>query len=102
MPEPYTFAAVAKPQDVTDLLRNNKASKARVAAVGQEDPAKRFNVWYVPTQHSKNWQFKEIPFDKTGNTDTDDVTTTLNKSDLAAVAFLGQAPGPGYFVWWLE
>ena len=33
----YVFAAVATAADVTNLLNNKKASKARVAAVGQED-----------------------------------------------------------------
>jgi hypothetical protein len=40
----YVFAAVATAADVTNLLNNKKASKARVAAVGQEDAAKRFNA----------------------------------------------------------
>jgi hypothetical protein len=104
MTDNYTFTAVASPGDVTSLLTSQKASKARVAGVGQEDPAKRFNVWYVPTDHQRNWHFMEIEFDKNSDKDTDAVTTEINKSDLAAVTFLGQflGQGPKYYVWWRD
>lgn len=100
MADNYTFAAVASPADVTNLLKDKKASKARVAAVGQENQPKRFNVWYVPTHHNQNWHFKEISFDLNSDNDTKAVTAELNRSDLAAVTFFGQEKK--YYVWWLD
>jgi hypothetical protein len=96
----YTFAAVNAAADVTTLLNSKKASKARVAAVGQENAGKQFNVWYVPSNHNQNWHFKEIQFDGSTDTDTQAVTTELNQSDLAAVTFFGQTKK--YYVWWLK
>lgn len=96
----YAFAAVATTADVTNLLNNKKANKARVAAVGQEDAAKRFNVWYVKSSDHHDWNFSEVPFDKNTATDTDAVTAVLDKSDIAAVAFFGQAQR--YYIWWLS
>jgi hypothetical protein len=96
----YTFQAVNAAADVTNLLNTKKASKARVAAVGQENPGKQFNVWYVPSSHNQNWHFKEVQFDVNTDTDTDTVSTELNQSDLAAVTFFGQTKK--YYVWWLK
>lgn len=96
----YTFAAVNAAADVTNLLNSTKASKARVAAVGQETEGKQFNVWYVPSSHHQNWHFKEIQFDVSTDTDTQAVTAELNQSDLAAVTFFGQTKK--YYVWWLN
>jgi|tagenome__1003787_1003787.scaffolds.fasta_scaffold19301684_1 adenosine deaminase len=97
----YKFQAVKTAMDVTNLLKNKRANKAKVAAVGQEpDENKKFNVWYEESHHNQNWQFAEIDFDPTSDTDTDKVTSVLNGSDLAAVTFFGQTRK--YYVWWLS
>jgi len=100
MPDNYTFAAVASPGDVTHLLKDKRARKARVAAVGQENQHKRFNVLDVPSHDHKDWPFKEGPFYLNSDDDTKAVTKELNKSDLAAVTFFGQEKK--YYVWWLD
>jgi hypothetical protein len=100
MPDTYTFAAVASAVEVTNLLTNNKASKARVAAVGKENPDKQFNVWYVPSNHNHQWHFKEIQFDLNADTDTKAVTAEIDQSEFAAVTFFGQTNS--FYVWWLK
>ena len=62
--------------------------------------AKRFNVWYVKSSDHHDWNFSEVPFDKNTATDTDAVTAVLDKSDIAAVTFFGQAQR--YYIWWLS
>ncbi|MCD2191843.1 hypothetical protein LQ327_00360 [Actinomycetospora endophytica] len=95
----YHFAAVATAAEVTTLLMNNKASKARVAAVGK-DAGKFFNVWYIPTDHDHHWHFTAVQFDPNTDTDTKSVTDELDDSDFAAVTFFGQ--DNKYYVWSLK
>jgi hypothetical protein len=96
----YTFVAVKTAADVTDVLNNNKASKARVAAVGQDDTNAKFNVWYE-TGGNHTWTLTPIDFKPPpDDTDTDMVRTTLDGTDIAAVTFYGQ--DKKYYVWWLK
>ena len=63
----YTFVAVKTAADVTNVLNLNNASKARVAAVGQDSDDAQFNVWYEKG-HNHTWNFTPIDFKPPPNT----------------------------------
>jgi len=97
----WKFEAVADANAVTALLKQKKASKASVAAAGQEPDGKKFQVWYVNSGDDDNkWRFDGIDLDKPADTDADKVTAILKNAREYAVTFYGQ--DKKYYVWWLK